>query len=253
MPSFAQTLPVILLVGSAFATPVHVARQNDVSNKADPQNPNVALSAFKQNKVACANDVHSDKCDMEVVRRYNILELALSKRHDPMRTAPSVTAADFDHAAGEEAGDADEPAGGKMRDAADEPLAAVQSPPPAVGDKAAAVEDSPAADAMSLAEQQRTDDAPAADGALPALGDKSPSIPAPDQSALADGAAAAPHKRTDDQNSSGQEKVSAPVAAVAISHKSDSPSSPSGYKQSPSASDDKSAAIEAKEAMAMEG
>ncbi|KAF9004827.1 hypothetical protein BDZ89DRAFT_610607 [Hymenopellis radicata] len=79
MPSFARTLPIVLLVGaSTFAAPV-LPRASDVyglSNMAD-QNPAEALSAVK---LACSNNMHSDECDSEVVPRYNILELALSKR-----------------------------------------------------------------------------------------------------------------------------------------------------------------------------
>ncbi|KAF9003723.1 hypothetical protein BDZ89DRAFT_1049814 [Hymenopellis radicata] len=52
MPSFAQTLPVVLLVGaSAFAAPAYVPGESDVyglSNKADPQNPTEALSVLKR-------------------------------------------------------------------------------------------------------------------------------------------------------------------------------------------------------------
>ncbi|KAF8998427.1 hypothetical protein BDZ89DRAFT_1148117 [Hymenopellis radicata] len=80
MPSFAQTVPVVLLVvASAFAAPAYVP------GEADPQ----ALSVFKRNKIACSNDKYSDKCDMDVVRRYNVLELALSKRLSVFKpTAP---------------------------------------------------------------------------------------------------------------------------------------------------------------------
>ncbi|KAF9028699.1 hypothetical protein BDZ89DRAFT_1133488 [Hymenopellis radicata] len=96
MPSFAQTLPVVLLVAaSAFAAPAYIPGESDVlSNKADPQNPTEALSAFKRNKIACSNDMYSDKCDMELVRRHNILELALSKRHSVSKAIAPVESDD---------------------------------------------------------------------------------------------------------------------------------------------------------------
>ncbi|KAF9023596.1 hypothetical protein BDZ89DRAFT_1041562 [Hymenopellis radicata] len=92
MPSLAQTLPVVLLVvASAFAAPAYVPGE---SNKADPQNPTEALSALKRNKIACSNDMYSDKCDMELVRRHNILELALSKRHSVSKAIAPVESDD---------------------------------------------------------------------------------------------------------------------------------------------------------------